>query len=61
MLHQITARLPWDSLDASSCGPDAIPDWTTLIVTGPVTHTDKHGRATLHWTATVQCRPAPRP
>lgn len=59
--HQITARLPWDSLDAQSLGPDAVPEWTTLIVTGPMTRTDRYGRTTLHWTATVECRLGPRP
>lgn len=61
VLHRRTAALSWDDLDAQGCGPEGAPDWNTLIVSGPVRRTDRHGHTTLHWTVTVDCRPDLKP
>jgi hypothetical protein len=36
-----------------------MPDWTGMVVTGPVQVRDAHGRTTLQCSVPVQCQPAP--
>jgi len=41
--------------------PDELPDWSTLVVTGPTETTDANGRVWFEYTATVRAhRPAER-
>lgn len=57
MLYRPTARLAWDDLDAQECGADSAPDWSSLVVVGPMKRRDKRGQLMLEWTVSVQCRP----
>lgn len=57
MLYRPTTRLPWDDLDAQECGADVAPDWSSLIVVGPIKQRNQYGQLTLEWTVTAQCRP----
>jgi hypothetical protein len=63
VLYRVTARLPWDDLDAQACAEDGMPDWNSLIVVGPIRRRGEHGQVTLEWKVTVYCPPAvtPRP
>lgn len=60
-MHRRTASLPWDDLDAGTCGPDGTPDWHSMTVAGPVRRTDRQGRVSLQWVVTVDCGSAGRP
>jgi hypothetical protein len=40
--------------------PDELPDWDTLVVTGPTEATDSHGRVWFEYTATVHAFSADR-
>lgn len=59
MLFRPAYALPWDDLDVQGCAEDGMPDWTTLIVVGPVKRRGPRGQTTLEWTVKVQCRPHP--
>ncbi len=61
-----TAVLPYDNLERATAGlrgrlrlmaadrhPDASPDWTTLVVTGPTTKKDARGNTWFEWVGTV--------
>lgn len=61
MFRRVTAPLSWDDLDAQSCLQEgAVPDWSSLIVVGPIKRRDEHGHMTLEWEVTVHCRPGDR-
>jgi hypothetical protein len=64
-----TAVLPYDSLERATAGlrgrlrlmvadhgPDLLPDWDTLVVTGPTTTKDARGNTWFEWTGTVQAK-----
>lgn len=59
-----TAAMPYEHLERATAGlrgqlrelaaaADAVPDWTTLTVTGPAQDVGAHGRIWYRWTATV--------
>ena len=59
MIYGATTRLAWDDLDAQGCAEDGTPDWSSLIVVGPMKKRDERGNVSLEWKVTVQCRPRP--
>lgn len=66
MTFTATAVLPYDNLERATAGlrgrlrlmvadrnPDALPDWATLVVTGPTTTKDARGNTWFEWVGTV--------
>jgi hypothetical protein len=51
----LRAELGYQLVDA---GNDELPDWDTLVVTGPLELTDHRGRTWFKYVATVESRPA---
>jgi hypothetical protein len=64
-----TAALPFDNLDQATaglrgrlqlmvadCGRELMPDWKTLLVTGPTTTKDVRGNTWFEWAATMQAK-----
>ncbi len=66
MTWTATAAYPYVNLDRATCGlrgqlreiaaasGAGTPDWSTLVVEGPVEFTGAHGRSWLVWTAEVE-------
>ena len=66
MTFTATAVLPYDNLERATAGlrgrlrlmvadrnPEALPDWSTLVVTGPTTTKDARGNTWFEWVGTV--------
>jgi hypothetical protein len=66
-----TTALPHEHLDRATAGlraelrhglldvdPSAIPDWSTLVVTGPFTAADGRGRTWFEYVATIEVEPS---
>jgi hypothetical protein len=65
MLHRAAAALPYDDRARATTGlfsqlrvmaraADATPDWTTLVISGPIKLPGLRGERSFEWIATVQ-------
>ncbi len=64
VIYRAAAALPYNDRERATAGlrgqllliavaADAVPDWSTLTVEGPVEAVGLHGRTWYEWTATV--------
>jgi hypothetical protein len=56
-VRRATAELRGDlRMQIAATHPGQLPDWTTLVVTGPARRVGKYGRTWFDWSATVETR-----